>query len=465
MLNFNIKQHLINLVKIPRGAFHMEQILHPNLTKITKFLWVLLIISLFLPIRYVFQTYESTILGQFSDFTSFLLYLSDFLLLSLILLGILQGWFKLSNIPFLIGSVIIILLFVFQIREISSFNLFWLFKFAEFLFLFEITRQYFKAHSESFNLLSKIFIVSALFISILAIFQHFLGHSLGFTTLGESILNTSSYGVAKIVAHGTTYLRGYGTFPHPNVLSAYLFCSILLAFSYIISVKSRKSLYLYGISLIILVFGLFVTFSRGAIFASMISLGLFVIIYILKTKKFKRLVPAICFLAIGVLISLYFLNPLLSSRATLNDSAVKERAYYNQIGFRIIKDKPFFGVGVGESMLHMEQYSGDNLEPWEIQPIHNYYLLSAAEGGLVFSLILISIFLFLLIKLVRFTWNTIDENQFLYSLTLLSILTGFLILMFFDHYFYTLQQTEVLLWIILGLITAIIHNKKTLNTE
>lgn len=439
----------------------MKQIINLNLTKITKLLWILLIVSLFLPIRYVFQTYESNILGQFSDFTSFSLYLSDFLLLSLMLIGILQGWFKFSNIPFLISSAIIIILFISQIREISSFNLFWLFKFTEFFLLFEITRHYFKSNPENFNLFNKIFIVFGLFVSILAIFQHFLGHSLGFTALGESILNTSSYGVAKIVAHGTTYLRGYGTFPHPNVLAAYLFFSILLGFSHILNAKSRKSLYLYGISIIILAFGLFVTFSRGAIFASTISLGLFGIIYIFKIKKFKRLVPAIIFLVIGVLISLYFLNPLLSSRTTLNDSAIKERAYYNQIGFKIVKDKPFWGVGVGESMLHMEQYSGQTLEPWEIQPIHNYYLLSAAEGGLIFSLILISLFLFLLIKLARFTWNTLDENQFLYSLTLLSILSGFLILMFFDHYFYTLQQTQFLLWIILGLIASKVDSRQT----
>jgi hypothetical protein len=37
---------------------------------------------------------------------------------------------------------------------------------------------------------------------------------------------------------------------------------------------------------------------------------------------------------------------------------------------------------------------------------------------------------------------------------LLATFICFLILMQFDHYFYTLQQTQMLLWILLGMITA-----------
>jgi hypothetical protein len=41
-----------------------------------------------------------------------------------------------------------------------------------------------------------------------------------------------------------------------------------------------------------------------------------------------------------------------------------------------------------------------------------------------------------------------------YYLLLAAVLFCFLVLMQFDHYFYTLQQTQLLLWILLGAIAA-----------
>ncbi len=35
--------------------------------------------------------------------------------------------------------------------------------------------------------------------------------------------------------------------------------------------------------------------------------------------------------------------------------------------------------------------------------------------------------------------------------------------MLFDHYFYTLQQTQMLLWIVLGLISAEVYKKYETN--
>jgi O-antigen ligase len=120
----------------------------------------------------------------------------------------------------------------------------------------------------------------------------------------------------------------------------------------------------------------------------------------------------------------------------------------------MIKDNPLFGVGAGESVLHMEQYTNVKLEPWQKQPIHNYFLLSAAEIGIPGVLILIWIFLSHLKSLIFNLKSSKDFQLTAYNLLLIAILSTFLVLMLFDHYFYTLQQTQLLLWITLGVIAA-----------
>lgn len=157
---------------------------------------------------------------------------------------------------------------------------------------------------------------------------------------------------------------------------------------------------------------------------------------------------------------------------------------------------PIFGVGLGESLLHMEQYlpatnfsyqkdvnlneqshagfqqttnnnpkleAGEHktLAPWDKQPPHNYFIIAAAEMGIPGMIILIWFFLVNLLRLLK----KIRGQPSPYLFSLLSILLCFLILMQFDHYFYTLNQTQLLLWIILGLIMAETQIKNEPNTK
>ena len=83
----------------------------------------------------------------------------------------------------------------------------------------------------------------------------------------------------------------------------------------------------------------------------------------------------------------------------------------------------------------------------QIQPVHNYFILAAAELGVPGMLILIWIF-------ISHAWVLIKNYFTAHKMPLASILICFLVLMQFDHYFYTLQQTQMLLWIFLGITSA-----------
>jgi len=124
------------------------------------------------------------------------------------------------------------------------------------------------------------------------------------------------------------------------------------------------------------------------------------------------------------------------------------------------KNNPIFGVGMGESVLHMEQYSGLRLEPWEKQPPHNYFIIAAAELGIGGALILLWIFLSHFWGLIKKIKSEVNPGLVTFHLLLVTVLATFLLLMQFDHYFYTLQQTQLLLWMILGIISAEMNEKQ-----
>jgi hypothetical protein len=289
--------------------------------------------------------------------------------------------------------------------------------------------------------------------SLLAGIQFVLQHSVGINIVGESPLALSIQGVAKIVSHGTTYIRGYGTFPHPNLLGAFLFTAIIISLALLLTTEGKKSRLWYSTFLIINIFGLIITFSRAAILATGIAGLFFFTALLFKRWEPKKVLTTLIITFLTTVSAALIFYPLLLTRATISDQAVKERGFYNHIAWNIIKQRPYGALGAGESMLHMEQYSPLPLQPWEKQPIHNYYLLTWVELGLGCALVLIGFFFWHLLVLGKTSFKKGGQaNNFIFCLALFCILLGYLFLMFFDHYFYTLNQTQLLLWLVLGLV-------------
>jgi O-antigen ligase len=263
--------------------------------------------------------------------------------------------------------------------------------------------------------------------------------------------------VAKIVSGGTTLIRGYGTFPHPNLLSAFLITSILLCLYLLLTSKERGMQVLYSLALLINTLGLTVTFSRAGFLALAVGLIIFFgyLLWTMSVETKKRILFALAITILSLLLSFIIFKPYLATRATVTDDAALERIFYARIGLKMLSQHPLFGVGIGDSVLHMQQYAPFKLWPWQIQPIHNYFLLAAAELGIPGALIFIWIFWSHLKSLIL---NLKSQRENLFALSMLSILISFLVAMQFDHYFYTLQQTQMLLWVILGIISSTIKN-------
>lgn len=443
--------------------FHIKLFAHRRSLLIKGLLFLLLFFSFFAT-RHVFLTNFSYITGQHSDFTTFSLYISDFLIIGLALYAAILGKYKSINKRyFFCFSALLGLALLFHLRGILPFNIYFLIKLVEMYVLYETIKAL--IDDELLVFIIRAFVIFALIESIIAIAQFYSQHSLGLNLIGESPLSSTLPSVAKLVVNGERFIRGYGTFPHPNLLSAYLLTGSLFSIYLWSIAKTAVQRALYLSPLPILIFGLFIAFSRASLLAFGLACLILIAALVYQNQFKKNFYPMAVVFVLSILVSALILQPYLLTRDTFTDQATVARTLYNKIGLRMLATQPILGYGPGTSLLHMKQFAPRKLEVWEIQPIHNYYILAAVELGLIGAVLLIYIFLSHFAALIKIFLRKVKERgseKILYQAVLISLFGGFLFLMLFDHYFYTLQQTQILLWMVLGLIGA---ELKTIRAE
>lgn len=245
--------------------------------------------------------------------------------------------------------------------------------------------------------------------SFLAFGQFLSQRSLGFWILGERSFHAGTPGIALANWQGSLILRPYATFPHPNVLAGYTLIVLIL------NLFSQKSDLLKRLTLLLGTFSIFFSFSRTAWIA-----WLLIIFFWFVKKSDKK-----------VLLSFFFLN--------LGNETVWRRLELGDSALRMFKSSPLLGIGLGNFIPQLSIF----LVPQKIffwQPVHNIFLLVLSETGIVGFWSLIFGFWFIMKRL----WQ--KKNLTLLVSVFVVIFTGF-----FDHYWLTLQQTQLLLAIIVGL--------------
>lgn len=292
--------------------------------------------------------------------------------------------------------------------------------------------------------LAQILVASGLLQALIGLMQYFNQKSLGLWYLRESPLGPKIAGVAKIVVDEIIFIRAYGTLPHPNLLAAFLFLSIF--FFYFLWLKEKSffikdclGLTIFGILLVTL----WLTFSRLIIAVFILaSLLFFVWTYLKKPRLRKRNAGLfILFIAFCSLFT-FLLWPEISARfsVSLTGQAVGLRAFYNQTAFSIIAEHPWLGIGLGNFVWEIRK-ALHLLAGWLHQPVHNIYLLIASETGLI-GLIVFLVFVFQLLKTSR-------QEYFFWF-----VIISFFFIGLFDHFFWTLQQGQLIFWLVLGLAAS-----------
>ncbi len=384
--------------------------------------------------------------GFFNPYTSFFIYITDvFLIVSLVFMS-LSAMFKegeLEKLNFVkkkSGMIVILSVGIFILLNILSLlqsvdhgntllNLVRLFEFIVVFFLI-------KSGFVDVKRLLYVFIGVISFVAFIGIFQYLFQESLGFRFLGEPVINSEKLGVAKVGLSYGNFLRVYGTFPHPNIFAGYLTFSI-----FFIIYCFRDAKVLFSLLLLVCLIALVLTFSRSAILGLFIGLFLY---YAVSNVKISWKSVLIGFALMMFFLVVFDLYSILIDRLIVGDqNALTERSIYYSASKNMLFDN-FFGVGPGNFTVVLQQYVPLKLQPWLIQPVHNIFLLMFSEIGLLGGFGFIGIMLFFFSRLVKV------KSRFSYML--MSIWAVIIVIGMFDHYFISLYQGNVLLWMYFGLI-------------
>lgn len=403
--------------------------------------------------------------GSFNEWTSAYLYLTDILLILLFffwawrlrkerfLKNLSWSWLgRKTKTPdfWLVTFLTLLLISVIQAANLPLSFYFW-FKFLEMVGLFFYLKRNFKSLF-NFNKIAGLLVISAFFQAFFGLAQFINQKSLGWQIFTESPLSSEAAGVAKITVGGLKIIRAYGGLPHPNLLAAFLLLGIFAL--YFLWLKERRSF--FQKSLLIFIFGLLVfvlclTFSRLIISVFILAGTVYLFWNFWRAVKesdlsfFYRSVSLFLLFLSFSLLWLASTWPETSSRFLISFSgqSVHLRSFYNETALAVLKTHPFLGVGLGNFVWKFKE-SFHLLTAWAHQPVHNIYLLIASEAGLTG----LGVFLLFLFQLFRGSGRI--KKTFL-GRWLIVVASSFLFIGLFDHFFWTLQQGQLMFWLVLGL--------------
>lgn len=289
------------------------------------------------------------------------------------------------------------------------------------------------------------------FQSVIGIAQFVKQADIGLYWLGEGIIRSDMKGVAVFYnTYGERVMRAYGATPHPNVLAGYLLFALSATYTlWMYFYKNDQAFHrlvggMYGVIL----WGLWLTFSRTAIGLWM-GAGITIVGYAWwrLPDVWHRLRPLVLITgALGVVFCAYYW-PEVAARSVVSrhEEAVELRTYF--IEESVDAGWNWAGVGIGQFVPWlMEKNPGQ--PSWRYQPVHNVYLLVYSEIGLIGF----GIFMGALVLLWRDFVRRARATPYLWFVA--GYVGVVMVMAFFDHFLWTLQQGRFVWWGALALLSA-----------
>ena len=275
---------------------------------------------------------------------------------------------------------------------------------------------------------------SGVFQALVGIGQFLTQKSLGLVFLAESPLARFDENVAEIITTTGRFIRAYGTVPSPNILAFFLVITLLLLI--FLYCKKHIPLAVFVLCSWVVSFALALTFSRGAISVGILAGVAFILLLVWRVKDVEKravqnaaIVLLCCCISVGGLLYRELYERFFV--AVHYDNAVSDRidSYGVVDSFH---EYLLYGAGGGNTVA-VGSVS---------QPIHNVFVLSAFEWGIVCSLILIFVIGCALLRQLP----VVSVRNTLFFCGVASVIAVSCI----DHFFLTTQQGGLLLWVLMG---------------
>lgn len=311
-----------------------------------------------------------------------------------------------------------------------------------------LLRHYVRGRRELLNVL--LFLLLGLGIqSCLGLAQDILKRTFGLGFLGEREL------LWLVEVGEQTLSRAGGTLGHANVMASYL--ELLLPLTLALSLLRMRTR--YRVALITLLglgtAAMIRTLSRSGWVG--LALGSLLTLWLIARRKgfrLRRLRRALMPLGMTmVLITILFWHPITVRLFAPMPYSVSFRLKLAQGALEMIKAQPLIGVGLNTFREVMTDFPSLYLFAARPAPVHNIYLLVAAETGILGLLF----FLWLLIGILGIGFYYSRYSQELYAATSAGICGGLSALLAHDmlSWLFTFDPVFVLFWFLVGLLTAV----------
>ncbi|MFP4514948.1 MAG: O-antigen ligase family protein [Parcubacteria group bacterium] len=428
-----------------------------SLKKVIEYLLYFSVFILPLQTRYIVSAWTE---NNFSlEYTTISFYLTDLLIIILVLLSF-SVYFKTLSLQiknrlwyflgafeiFIISSIVVSYNF-----QLSLLHYFWFLIFASLIWIL-IT-----VHYNKLKLLFW-FLAATTLQAILGIYQFLSQSFFSNKYLGIASHSASSLGQAVIETASGRWLRAYGSLDHPNIFGALIAISLLISL-YLLLAQNKKiktlnklklSLFLWTSTLVSFM-ALFLSFSRLAMGAAFFGVLILAFYYLFYKKNYKQTLKVTLVLILFSAILLTIYNQLFFSRLDTSNrlevKSINERQTQIVEAKTIIKDNLYFGIGIGNYSLALKDYYPDK-DIYDLQPVHNSFLLLMAEIGIFGFIAFLSFFIYLFAI-------AYSRKQVLY----ISLWLILLIIMLAEHWLISLHFG----WLIMALISGLILRPKNRN--
>ncbi|MCL5733380.1 MAG: O-antigen ligase family protein [Patescibacteria group bacterium] len=318
----------------------------------------------------------------------------------------------------------------------------------------------------NFEIILAVIAALAAFEGLVSFGQFYFQRSLGLKFLGESVLEYSNPIVAHIWVDGARLLRAYGTFPHSNILAAFMVIGVL-SFYYFLGKdavlkiepigKVEKKIIKEALAAVGLFFsslGLILSFSRSGWLAMIFSTGFVILAGIFNNKYRKKAIfLLIILIALGLVIFSAFgwvIAP--RSHLSIEEPSVYYRLDYDEVALILTENHPL-GVGLGNQVItgiSEGVYQKLKIDKLNWQPIHNIYLLSLVESGVLG-------FLAFILFICSLLWEKIKDfkNWDFKIIISFAIFLALLFLGLFDHYLWDLEPGRLMFWLAVGIMLRV----------
>ncbi len=284
--------------------------------------------------------------------------------------------------------------------------------------------------------------LSAIISSVLAIWQFLIQSSVGgfWYFLGERTFTISTIGISTVNI-GQQILRPYAAFPHPNLLAFFLFANIVFS-TLRIPYEKKWWKYLLIAGILFSTFAITITFSRTLI----LLLIIFLFYEIYKKVSIKVRFFMLGFLQVVVpfaIVTAYF---------KFSDFLLRGVDFRQELlvqSLAIFQKSPYYGIGLNNFFVWQLPLI-KTISPTNFQPPHNIFVVALLSLGLFGFFILPYLFYESIRSLgQKIKASNIELRSFYMSVLL--VLISIIIVGFFDHFFVTLEQGEIMFALILGL--------------